>query len=494
LRTPAWYQDWRNTLLWPNSAIRHAHVMTGPRILIFDIDPSTGAAKCLVTILQESTSLRGCATRILGAKEVTEGGKHLDRVLTDFGPDLVFLSLSSSANTIAAEVVSRARAHSPALPIILLGNIEDPDVIFALLKGGAMDFITAPFRPLDIIPRVRRLLESDAESPVEKTKASLGLRHLVGQNHSFVAEISKIPLVAKCDATVLITGETGTGKELCARAIHYFSPRAKCPFIPINCGAIPADLTENELFGHERGAYTGAESSQPGLIEECNCGTLFLDEIDCLSPLTQAKLLRFLQDKEYRRLGSSKSRKADVRIIAATNTDIEESVRQGRVRHDLYYRLHVIPLALIPLRERTEDIPLLARHFLSVYAGALNKRVTDISTAAMSKLAMAPWPGNVRELEHAIERAVVMCEGPVLSESDITLSRFQQSPSHFSFQESKAKAVSQFEQTYLKGLLMTYRGNITHAAKAANKNRRAFWELIRKHRIDVTAFKQGATS
>ena len=472
--------------------------MTGPSILVFDIEPSSGATQDLLTILRESESLRGCLTRILSVKEVTDGRNDVERVLTDFHPDLVFLSVSPGANTIAAESVSRVHAHSPALPIILLGNTEDPDAMFALLKEGAMDFITAPFGAVDVIPRVRRLLKNAPASPVEKIvetiKVSLGLRHLVGQNQSFVAEISKIPVVAKCDATVLITGETGTGKELCARAIHYLSPRASRPFIPINCGAIPGELTENELFGHERGAYTSAESSQQGLIEEANCGTLFLDEIDCLSLLMQSKLLRFLQDKEYRRLGSTKTRRADVRIIAATNTDIEESVRQGRLRHDLYYRLHVIPLALIPLRQRTEDIPLLAQHFLSVYANAFKKPVTGISTAAMSKLALYTWPGNVRELQHVIERAVIMCEGPVLAENDITLSRFQESASHFSFQEGKARAISQFEQTYLKGLLITHRGNITRAAKAANKNRRAFWELIRKHRIDVTTFKQGQRS
>jgi DNA-binding NtrC family response regulator len=316
---------------------------------------------------------------------------------------------------------------------------------------------------------------------------------MVGRNQSFVAEIGKIPVIARCDATVLITGETGTGKELCARAIHYLSTRAKQPFVPINCGAIPAELAENELFGHERGAYTGAASSQAGLIEEANCGTLFLDEIDCLSLLTQVKLLRFLQDKEYRPLGSSRARTADVRIIAASNTDLEESVRQGRLRQDLFYRLHVVPLALLPLRERSDDIPLLADHFLGIHASALEKRVTNISTDALSKLMLYQWPGNIRELEHVIERAVVMCEGPVLTETDITLSQSQQADAHCSFQEGKARAVSQFERNYIKGLLITYRGNITRAAKAASKNRRAFFELIRKHRIDVSRFRQGTT-
>ena len=461
--------------------------MAGPKILVLDFDASSGQAKSLQAILEES--LPGCAL----VKHIAAQGsdQNSEVLLRDF--DLIFVSLGAVANRGAADIVARIRMDAPALPIIILGQFDHPETMLELLKKGAVDFITPPLKPVDIVPRVRRLLEIEAESPSTDVKVTLGLRMLVGQNQSFVAEISKIPVIAKCDATVLITGETGTGKELCARAIHYLGPRAKRPFIPINCGAIPSDLAENELFGHERGAYTGAGSSQPGLIEEANCGTLFLDEIDCLSPLTQVKLLRFLQDREYRPLGSTRTRTADVRIIAATNTDIEQSVSEGRVRQDLYYRLHVIPLALLPLRERSDDIPMLAEHFLTQYADGLKKRVTGISTGAMSKLTLYDWPGNVRELEHVIERAVVLCEGAVLTEDDITLSGSAQTVSHCSFQEGKARVVSQFERDYIKGLLIAYRGNISRAAKAANKNRRAFFELIRKHRIDVSVFKQGTT-
>lgn len=466
--------------------------MSEPKILVLEIEPSDGTGRNLQRILEISLPIKACEKRTMAAPNAGgEATKICGGFLQDFRPDLVFLSLGRCARETASVVVSAIHLHSPRLPIIILGNADFPDDILALLKEGAADFITLPIRAVDIVPRVKRLLKVEEDSPTGNIRAALGLRSLVGRNESFVAEIGKIPIVARCDATVLITGETGTGKELCARAIHYLSPRAKQPFVPINCGAIPADLAENELFGHERGAYTGAGSSQPGLIEEANCGTLFLDEIDCLSPLTQVKLLRFLQDKEYKPLGSSRTRRADVRVIAATNTDIEESVRQGRVRLDLYYRLHVIPLVLLPLRERADDIPLLASHFLNQHAGALKKRVTNISTGAMSKLMLYEWPGNIRELEHVIERAVVLCEGAVLTENDITLSQFQQPAAHYSFQEGKARAVSQFERNYIKALLIAYRGNITRAAKAANKNRRAFWELIRKHRIDVTVFKQG---
>ena len=460
-------------------------------ILLIDLESTIDALNNLTSLLEQSLSFQ-ISERL--SRISSDQIANITQLVDDSQPDLAFISHGTKEVGSVVELISSIHRHSRSLPIIVVGAVDNPDAILAFLREGASDYITPPFRAIDVIPRIRRLLEIETSIPAKEIRVTLGLRNLVGRNQSFVAEISKIPVVARCDATVLITGETGTGKELCARAIHYLSPRTKHPFIPINCGAIPSDLAENELFGHQRGAYTGAASSQPGIIEEANGGTLFLDEIDCLSPLTQVKLLRFLQDKEYRRLGSSRTRRADVRVIAATNTDIEESVRQGRLRQDLYYRLHVVPLHLVPLRERSDDIPLLAQHFLGLHTGALKKRVTEISTAAMSKLMLYQWPGNVRELEHVIERGVVMCEGPVLGDKDVTLSRAQHDASHCSFQEGKARAVSQFELNYIKGLLIAYGGNITRAAKAANKNRRAFWELIRKHRIDVSIFKQRTTN
>jgi two-component system response regulator GlrR len=463
--------------------------MTETRILVLEIEPSEGATMSLRAALEPTLSVNVCESRL----SKTDALIASVRLLEEIEPDLVFISIGEDARETASKIVSAIHDHSFTLPIFIIGNAAPPGDILALLQEGAADFITLPVSPADIVPRVRRLLDVEEKVASDNLRAELGLRNLVGNSQAFVAEISKIPIIARCDATVLIGGETGTGKELCARAIHYLSPRAKQPFVPINCGAIPPDLAENELFGHERGAFTGADSNQTGLIHEANRGTLFLDEIDCLSPLTQAKLLRFLQDKEYRPLGSSKARRADVRVIAASNSDIAESVREGRLRKDLYYRLNVIPLSMVPLRERSDDIALLASHFLEVYSAALKKRVSAIDTEAISKLLLYRWPGNVRELEHVIERAVVMCESTTLTENDIILSESTESATPSSFQESKARVVSQFELNYIKGLLTAYRGNITRAAKAANKNRRAFFELIRKHRIDVTAFKQGTT-
>jgi two-component system, NtrC family, response regulator GlrR len=288
---------------------------------------------------------------------------------------------------------------------------------------------------------------------------------------------------------VLIVGETGTGKELYARAIHYGSARADRPFMPVNCGAIPSDLVENELFGHIRGAFTSASNLQVGVIEEANGGTLFLDEIDCLPVHAQVKLLRFLQEKEYRPLGSAKMRRANVRVIAASNLNLEDAVDTGKVRQDLFYRLNIISLTLPPLRDRREDIPLLARHFLGKYSREFDSHVHHFSDEAMDMLMVHSWPGNVRELEHAVERAIVLCNNGQIEASDIVLSNQSLAGKRESLQEAKAKEIARFEKNYIQAVLSACRGNITRAAQVSQKNRRAFFELIQKHRIDVSRFK-----
>lgn len=248
-------------------------------------------------------------------------------------------------------------------------------------------------------------------------------------------------------------------------------------------------MVENELFGHKSGAFTSANSSQSGLIQEAAGGTLFLDEIDCLPLLAQVKLLRFLQEKEYRPLGSTKICKVDVRVIAATNVKLEEAVNTGKFRQDLYYRLNIITLILPPLRERRDDIPLLARHFLSKYVAEYNKPATEFSSDALQFLLLFDWPGNVRELEHVIERAVVLSDQMVIRKEDIVLPSPETSGHHESFQEAKTRVITQFETAYIQGLLIAYHGNITKAAQAAKKNRRAFWQLIRKHHITPESYK-----
>lgn len=322
----------------------------------------------------------------------------------------------------------------------------------------------------------------------QKLKEQIGLRNLIGNSSAFLQETKKIPLVAACDASVLISGETGTGKELCARAVHYLSPRADKPFVPVNCGAIPVELVENELFGHERGAYTGAHMAHAGLLKQAEGGTLFLDEIDWLPHLAQVKLLRFLQEKEYRPLGSTAVCTADVRIIAASNTDFRLSVATGKMRADLFYRLNVITLNLPPLRERPEDIPLLVRYFLQKYAREFDKQMIEMPVEVMQALTLHHWPGNVRELEHVIKRAVILQDSGALHASDLDLPSNGNNGTR-SFREAKAIVLRQFERSYIQALLLAHCGNITRAAQAARKNRRAFWELIRKHAIDARSFR-----
>jgi transcriptional regulator with PAS, ATPase and Fis domain len=311
----------------------------------------------------------------------------------------------------------------------------------------------------------------------------------VGGSPAFLAAVERVPLVAKCEANVLISGETGTGKELFARAIHYLSPRASKPFIPISCGAIPLELVENELFGHIQGAFTSASSSQTGLIYQAHGGTLFLDKIDCLPPPAQVKLLRFLQEKEYRQLGSSKVLQADVRVIAATNIELGKAVSEEKFRQDLYYRVNILPLVLPPLRERKGDIPLLARHFLVKYTAEFQKQITDFTSEALQKLLPYEWPGNVRELENVVERAVAFSRQTVIESVVIVLPCRENSTRQESFRATKSRVVAQFEKGYIQDLLRIHKGSVTKAAEAAQKNRRTFWELIRKHAIDARRFR-----
>ena len=404
---------------------------------------------------------------------------------------LIFLISRSETLDQAHNVIAALKRIVPEVPVIVALEDCDSAQAFELLNAGATDFIAAPFQQIDVLPRAWKALQNflGEDIPGQADSRQQQFRQLIGQSPIFLQQAQKISLIASCEANVLIVGETGTGKELYARAIHYGSARAGGPFMPVNCGAIPAELVENELFGHMRGAFTSASSLQVGLIEEANGGTLFLDEIDCLPVHAQVKLLRFLQEKEYRPLGSSRMRRADVRVVAASNLNLEEAVDNGKVRQDLFYRLNIISLTLPPLRDRREDIPLLARHFLAKYSREFDSTVRDFTDEAVDMLMVYSWPGNVRELEHAVERAVVLCNRPSIQASDIVLSNQAAAGKRESLREAKAKEIERFEKNYIQGVLSACRGNITRAAQISQKNRRAFWQLIQKYRIDVSRFK-----
>lgn len=464
--------------------------MKSAKLLLVDFASEEGLRDVLRTNLESLFSSDISIQEIAIAKsDFSMSQNELSKAISRARPSLIFFLLSQCSLLPAGQLLQVIKQNWPVIVVI---DTAEPNAMLDLLKFGATDFISVPLRSIDIAPRVWRLLEQNKRSGtvIQTLKEKFGTRHLVGESAAFVAEINKFPILAKCDVNVLILGETGTGKELCARAIHYLSPRSGKPFVPVNCGAIPTELVENELFGHEREAFSGAVTSRHGLIHEADGGTLFLDEIDCLPLLAQVKLLRFLQEKEYRPLGSMKMRQADVRVMAASNANLDEAVRKGELRQDLYYRLNVISVLLPPLRDRQEDIPLLAQHFLAKYADRFNKHVTDFSPDAMQELMMYGWPGNVRELEHVIERAIVLSEQQTIVSMNIGQQQMQTDISGASFQETKARMIAQFEKIYIQKLLRAHQGNITKAAQAARKDRRALRHLIRKHKIDVQSFKE----
>jgi transcriptional regulator with GAF, ATPase, and Fis domain len=335
--------------------------------------------------------------------------------------------------------------------------------------------------------------------------------HIIGNSPALLNALMRIPIAAQCDVTVLVTGETGTGKELVARAIHYQGTRHGKPFIAINCGALPDHLFENEFFGHARGAFTDATSTTKGLIAEAEGGTLFLDEIDALSQAAQIKLLRFLQDREYRPLGSSSALVADVRAIAATNADLSNKVESQAFRQDLYYRLRAFPIVIPPLRERLEDVPLLAEHFLNLFTCQYKMPAKRLTESALQKLLCYDWPGNVRELECTIQQAVLLSGSPVIRQEEIGIPAVEESivnvqrdcvPRTLVGRRSmnnsqrldvvKSEVLDKLERDYLVNVLSTHQGNVTHAARAAGKQRRSFQRLLRKHRIEREEFAVAA--
>ncbi len=320
---------------------------------------------------------------------------------------------------------------------------------------------------------------------------------MIGQSQVFLEMLQLIEKIKRCDVPVLLEGETGTGKELVARAIHYGSTRSEYPFIPINCGAIPDELVENELFGHKRGAYTGAQSDNSGLITQAKNGTLFLDEVDALSPKAQVTLLRFLQDQTYRPLGGGEACAADVRVIVASNTDLEQQVDKNLFRQDLLFRLKIMFLKLPPLRERNGDVALLANYFLRSCAVQFSRGEKKLHPDTITWFDQYSWPGNIRELENLISREYLLEDGPtVFIEPPVSsvkerrrgIDRRQAGFICMDFHEAKNHVIEKFEQSYVTEVLTKARGNVTKAAKLAGKERRAFGKLLKKYGVDKHLF------
>jgi two-component system, NtrC family, response regulator GlrR len=399
-------------------------------------------------------------------------------------PHVVILIAPADAGQ-TQKLLSQLGSLDVRTSVLIVFGSERP--IDALIEPITLfhDFLFTPLVEGELLFRVRRLIESDhRHTAVRKAAEACGLAQLIGEDPKLINLKRRIPIVARFDSTVLLTGETGTGKERFARALHYSSPRASKPFLPVNCGAIPIDLFESELYGHRRGAFTGAVSGQRGLIAEAEGGTLFLDEVETLSMASQVKLLRFLQDQVYYPVGSAKAKQANVWILASTNIELPLKIQDGTFREDLYYRLAVISLALPPLRQRQGDIPILASHFWKNYSARAGRKYEPLSPKVMAALCLHDWPGNVRELQNVIQQ-LALSESEELLPDDLAIPRsgVPDESDSGSFAQRKAGVIADFEKRYLTQLLRVHSGNVTHAAQEARKDRRAFGRLIKKHRI-----------
>ncbi len=379
-------------------------------------------------------------------------------------------------------VMEELKEIHPSLPVLILtahGSI--PSAVEAMRKG-AVGYLTKPFDDKELAVWIdKALAQSRMSREIQRLRQLVselyGLEHVAARSPVMQALLQQVARVADTDATICLTGETGTGKEVIARVLHCNSRRASGPFVPVNCGAIPESLFESELFGHVKGAFTGASSSTRGLFQSADGGTLFLDEIADMPPALQVKILRAIQTREVLEVGATKPVKVDVRIITATNRDLAQAVKAGAFREDLFYRIQVVPLTVPPLRSRQEDIPLLAQMFLRQSVERTGKPVRGFLPDAMQKLTAYHWPGNVRELEHAVEKAVILSSGEMIT-SDLLPSGNGATAGPF---KSLTEAKEAFERNYLKELLDLTGGNISRAAQMAGRYRADFYKLLRKY-------------
>jgi two-component system response regulator HydG len=389
------------------------------------------------------------------------------------------------------EALKAIKEYNPAIPILIMTAYSSVESAVEALKAGAYDYLTKPldFEVLKLV--VERALEhtrlkAENLDLKEKLLGSFALVSIIGKSDPMKELLAMVAMVAGTEATALITGESGTGKELVAKAIHYNSPRKGRPFVVVNCAALTETLLESELFGHEKGAFTGAERRREGRFMQANTGTIFLDEIGEMSSTMQAKLLRVIQEREIQRVGSDVILKVDVRILAATNRDLLEEVASGRFREDLFYRLNVVSLKVPPLKERQEDIPLLAQHFLDRYSDKNGKRVKGFTPLAMDMLLKYGWPGNVRELENAVERAVILVPGEYISERELPLSIIQayphsKEPPPLPTASLRPQSLDEVEREAILSALAATEGNKSEAARRLGITRKTLHKKLQQY-------------
>jgi DNA-binding NtrC family response regulator len=391
-------------------------------VKVLVVDDDAGMRKSLAIMLRRDGY---AVTEAAGGQEALDqlGREVFDLVVADLNMEVSGL-----------EVLRHVRRASLDLEVILMTGYGTIEAAVEAMKLGAFDFITKPFQSEEILLRARnavdkRRLHREVHRLRAEVQSASGLERIVGVSEPIRRLLASVPRVGQTDSTVLVTGESGTGKELIARAIHATSRRAHGPFVSVSCAALPEQLLENELFGHVKGAFTGALAARKGLLEEAQGGTFFLDEVGEAPLAIQAKLLRVLEDRSIRRLGDNRTFPVDIRVVAATNRDLETAVREKAFREDLHYRLNVIRLHLPPLRERSDDVPLLARHFLALHCRQLSRELEGFSPDALAAMSAYPFPGNIRELSNVIEQAVALAAGPLIESHDLPERLHQRQPS-----------------------------------------------------------------
>ncbi len=411
--------------------------------------------------------------------------------------DLIISDLAMPAKS-GLDLLKVAQTSCPDTPFVIFSAYGSIENAVSAMRAGAFDFIQKPFKAerLKVVVEkslAHRNLFKEKQALEEQLDERCHFDDIVGRSAAMRRVFDRIERVAESDVNIMISGESGTGKELVARSIHSRSGRKNQAFVPVNCGAFPENLFESELFGYEKGAFTGAERQKPGLMEYASGGTFFLDEICELSPALQVKLLRVLQDKKIRRVGGTQLIDVDVRLISASNCDMQKAVESGAMREDLYYRLNVISIEMPPLRDREQDISLLANHFVAKLSQSTTKQVLGIDNNAMQCLNQYRWPGNVRELENVIERAITLARDEWLQAEDLpdTITNVCDSPHNtpvdlsVSLKEAKRSLLDRFEKEYLEKMLHMHKGNISQAAHASDIDRRTFHRLINRYSIDV---------
>ena len=461
-----------------------------------------------ILVVDDEPAARLGLRRVLAAlscevAEAEDGTAALEEIARG-GPDLVICDIQMPGVD-GLTLVKRLAEQGNPPPVIMMTAYGSERIAVDAMKAGAYDYVSKPYDVDELRCLVQNVLETvrlrrENETLRDEIRRHSGFGSLIGRSLAMDRVCDMIGKVAGTDAAVLINGESGTGKELVARAIHEQGGRKDRPFVAVNAAALPTELIESELFGHEKGAFTGAASRRQGKFELADGGTLFLDEIGDMHLETQAKLLRVLQEQRFERLGGSETVAVDVRMISATNRDLPNEIPRGRFREDLYYRLKVVDIFLPPLRERREDIPLLVRHFLDQYNQRHEKAVTEVPPDTMKLLAAYAWPGNIRELMHAVERAVIFAEGAVLSGDllpDEIRSGGAESPGSgttgwqdgVSFQDAKQQSVQNFEAAFIRSALEHHKGNMSRTAPAIGMKRQALQQKVRELGIDPSIYR-----